>query len=299
MRDIAFRKQLASVVTDNKYDRYVKNRKSGKLHGSSLYKVETSSRVFKRREARLNKHYSFTILVDVSGSMRNRDKISIAAKSVDKISFHLDAIGLPHNIVMFNHGVTEVKTFEGGYDKKNAATIQDEVMSNNRSRYIYDGNHYVERTDGKRSYLKFLERTTRKQYFDNGCGSYYEKKYSTDRIIDMDGPDENNDGEAVRVAREYLLKRAGQKVMIVLSDGRPTPKSHLESPTHPGFAPSDFSLQREIEITLQSRVEVYSIGILDTGVERYYPKRRTRVIQDLTELYPSMIGLIKSNLKRG
>ena len=69
MRDVAFQKRLSSIMLDNKYDRFMKNRKTGKLDTNSLYKINHSNKLFKKREARKNKDYAVSLVVDCSGSM--------------------------------------------------------------------------------------------------------------------------------------------------------------------------------------------------------------------------------------
>ena len=61
MNDVTFQRFLSSVMLDNKYDRFVKNRRTGKLDTRNIYKIKFSEKIFKRREARKNKHYAVTL----------------------------------------------------------------------------------------------------------------------------------------------------------------------------------------------------------------------------------------------
>ena len=110
----------------------------------------------------------------------------------------------------------------------------------------------------------------------------------------------NSDAEAIKIARELLLKQKGSKIMIHLSDGQPAPMSaDMESPIYEGTSQRDYNLKHEIDVTIASAIELYSIGIQSDEVENFYPKKRTRVIANLDDLYPTIINLIKKNLKRG
>ena len=72
--DVGFALQLRNVMTDNKYDRMLSGRRNGTLDGNMLYKVPAGDiKAFKKREARANKDYHFTLLVDQSGSMEGRE----------------------------------------------------------------------------------------------------------------------------------------------------------------------------------------------------------------------------------
>jgi cobalamin biosynthesis protein CobT len=113
-------------------------------------------------------------------------------------------------------------------------------------------------------------------------------------------PDYNSDAEAIKFVRERILKQIGKKIVIHLSDGNPVPCMDIyESPINPGYSQWDFDLKKEVQITLNCGIELYSIGIMSDGVNSYYPPRRTCVIQKVDQLYPHIIKLIRSNLKRG
>lgn len=301
MRDIAFQKLLSSVMLDNKYDRYVKNRKTGKLDTKSLYKVNTSNKLFKRREERKNKHYAISLVVDCSGSMGG-DKIKVAANSAQKLSYHLYKIGIPHNVIVFHAGVFEIKTFDAKQDK----TIENRVLgevgygpedSKWYSSYYFSQTETVKNINGGKPLNKFL-----------GVASGYKEAREFEEKLDgegvnyrqYDGAGYNTDAEALKIARETLLKQTGKKVMIFLSDGRPAPlSSYNESPVYAGTSQYDYNVKHEVDMTINSGIELFSIGIKSDAVNGYYPKKRCTVIRSTQELYPEIIRLIKKNLRRG
>lgn len=301
MNDITFQKTLASVMLDNKYDRFVKNRRTGKLDTKSLYKIETSNKLFKRREARKNKHYAVSLVVDCSGSMSG-DKIKTAAKSAERLSWHLSRMGIPHNVVGFQLSVEEIKKFDTHIDRDLYKKLVGVVSQNDEYEVnaIWDTNKEIKK--------------------ENGCGTIhplfalckgdaeYREKYDLARktfsdpygIQTSSGPGMNSDAEAVKWTRERIQKQLGRRIIILLSDGQPVPMSgRYESPVNRGYAQTDFDLRQEIKHTIDAGIELYSIGIMSDSVNHYYPARRTCSIKTLEQLYPHIIKLIKINLHRG
>lgn len=311
MRDIAFQKLLSSVMLDNKYDRFVKNRKAGKLDTNSLYKINHSNKLFKKREARKNKHYSVSLLVDTSGSMAG-EKIEVAAKSAERLSWHLHKIGIPHNIITFNAVAAEIKPYGIQYDKTVEQKIIEDVGENSyRIFYHENGVYGISPNDSvvpKSALVKYKEKDEMlfkclgmAAGYDNAkkLRKQLEKEYGFDVGTEY-GYGWNSDAEGLRVAREVLAKQVGRRIMIVLSDGRPAPlASNLESPISAGMSQTDFNLEHEVNVTLAAGIELYSIGIRSSAVERFYPLKRTRRVQELEDLYPNIINLVKRNLKRG
>lgn len=314
MNDITFSKLLSSVMLDNRYDRYVKNRRTGKLNTRSLYKIDTSSRLFKRREARKNKDYAVSLVVDCSGSMSG-NKICMAAESAAKLSHHLSKIAIPHNVVTFNVSAVEVKPF----NTKETLTLEQDIvgethgsgsrcnngkLSSDTERFFFWEKKY-KRTDSGKEVFPFLKMTTGSREtndfynkLEKECGARGQSVHSN--YLMFSGPNNNSDAEALAYARRLLLKQKGTKLMVFLSDGMPAPiSSELESPIHKGRFQGEFGVKLEVENTLRSGVELYSIGIMDSSVTKYYPPRRTAAIKTLAQLYPHIIKLIKINLKRG
>lgn len=296
MNDVTFGKALASVMLDNKYDRFVKNRRTGKLDTKGLHRIDTSTKLFKRREARKNKHYAVSLVVDCSGSMSG-SKIEMAAEAAQKMSHHLSLIGIPHNIVTFSGWVEEMKPFSYKEDKELKKKILRELDI--PGSYIYHTNLFWAKNlrDSTGRYWKFLKVT-------KGIDEYNKFNDELDRegigYLRSMGPQYNTDGEALKFAREKLLKQVGKKLMIFLSDGRPACIwDTLESPNNPGTRQSDYGVKQQVDATLRTGIELYSIGIMDDSVNKFYPPRRTCVINDIKQLYPHIIKLIKINLKRG
>jgi len=295
MKDVAFQKLLASVILDNKYDRYVKNRKTGKLDTNSVYKINHSAKLFKKREARKNKDYSVSLVVDCSGSMSG-SKIRNAAKSAQNLSHHLCKIGVPNNVVIFHTGVHEIKPFGIKEKKGIEKEIIDEVHGE-RKVYWFDIDKKVKNVNGGKDLYKFIGLTNSWREYETFREDLARRKIKYNRF---EGPGYNSDAEALRIAREFLLKQKGSKIMIFLSDGQPAPLPRgYESPVYEGTDQRDYDLKHEVNVTIATGIELYSIGIQSDAVTRYYPKKRTRVIGSSDALYENIIELVKKNLKRG
>jgi cobalamin biosynthesis protein CobT len=299
MRDVAFQKLLASVILDNKYDRFVKNRKTGRLDTNSVYKINHSNKLFKKREARKNKDYSVSLLVDASGSMRG-SRIELAAKSAAKLSHHLCKMGIPNNVVVFNLGVFEAKTFGIKEDKNLEHKIVDTCGGDTSRFYFYGQEATVVNVNYPRrdKMHPFLEEVVGWDEFQKRRDWYLTERGF--RPIVQSGGNGNSDAEAIKIGRELLLKQKGSKIMIHLSDGQPAPMDkYLESPIYAETSQEDYDLKHEADITIASGIEMYAIGVQSSSVENYYPKKRTKIIKNLDDLYPTIIGLIKKNLRRG
>lgn len=301
MNDVTFAKSLSSVMLDNKYDRFVKNRRSGKLDTRGLYRINTSARLFKRREERKNKHYAVSLVVDCSGSMGGT-KIEMAAESAKKLSYHLSKMEIPHNIIIFHGTVEELKPMNKKYDEAIDLKILGEVgqgrMASELQRTMFWYEEKWVKSTGKSTDLKAYMATTQGGRNTYAFAQELDRKgirYESSTVNAY-----NSDAEALKFARDKILKQTGKKLIIHLSDGQPAPCGwDMESPINKTFSQEDFSLKREVELTVASGVELYSVGIMSSDVNKYYPARRTCSINRLDQLYPHIVKLIRLNLRRG
>lgn len=109
---------------------------------------------------------------------------------------------------------------------------------------------------------------------------------------------DNHDHIAVETAYKRLLKRKGQKILLVLSDGQPSCGGSGEECDS---ACGDWSklgkklqdIVREIE---HSSVVLLSIGILTTTVKNYYT--HYIVLNDINKLYYTITGYMEKYIKR-
>lgn len=126
MDDNVFRARLSSIMTDNKYDRRVRNRTRGKLDMTRLFKVPTKAQsVFTQKLERKNKRYNVVLVVDESGSMHG-DKIVKAADIAVFLAKHFTGLNLDLEIVGFNHYIYTHKNF--GSKVKDYAKLKNDII---------------------------------------------------------------------------------------------------------------------------------------------------------------------------
>jgi nitric oxide reductase activation protein len=113
---------------------------------------------------------------------------------------------------------------------------------------------------------------------------------------------DNNDGYAINWATERLSKRQGEKILIVLSDGRPVPSyGDIPAKEKKRFPPSlhkyrNFDLRTEILKASKSVLPI-GIGILSKHVQEFYPQNI--VVDKIWELPPKLLRILQNNIKRG
>lgn len=115
--DEAFKARLRSVMTDNMFDRKVRNRKRGNLDMHHLWRANTgATNIFTQKQARKGKQYNIVLLVDQSGSMQESpggiSKIERAADIATFLAHHFHKINIDLAIVGFNGFVMVHKEFD-------------------------------------------------------------------------------------------------------------------------------------------------------------------------------------------
>lgn len=138
LTDNAFRARISSIMTDNKYDRVLRGRTRGALDMGRLPKVATgSTSIFKRKEARKNKHYNIIFLVDLSGSMEGR-KARVAAEATTYLLNNFEGLNINTEVLGFTEYGHVIKAFDDPYTKDTDQYVFD-TISNQR---IHGGGNY-------------------------------------------------------------------------------------------------------------------------------------------------------------
>lgn len=197
MTEVYFKKRLQSILTDNKYDRFVGGYRTGKIDQRRLPKVAiNSSRVFKRRIERKGKRYSVVLVVDISGSMMEfREKMELAAESAARTYDALRQNDVDVAIITFNTVVRLVKDFGVDYPWKDVQA------------HLYN-----------LAQLSIPEPIDSRAAWD---------LYRTRGVVSKSPPSENYDYIAIQDAVTLLESKVGEKIMIVYSDGQPQGGSFL------------------------------------------------------------------------
>jgi cobalamin biosynthesis protein CobT len=278
MNNTTFERKIFSVLKDNMYDRFVSNKKTGILDNRKLHKVNITNKLFKKRMERKGKKYEITILVDGSGSMcdgKHRD----ANLSVCQLAKSLDKTKLDFQIKLFHSDLVPLKSFK---EKVDINKLKDRISEE------YDG--------GDRSLLM------------HGKTTLYSPHAHKNEYKDIEGNEDNDysvmagnfDGYWISTVTKELLKRGGQQIVIVLSDGRPshdygdfgipnTNKKYLE----------DYPLKEVVAQAIRDGIIFLGIGLHTDIVEHFYPEKNTIVLCDLDDLFGSIIDKLNTLIKRG
>lgn len=284
-----FRQKIGLVLRDNAYDRHVGNKRRGKLHDKSLYKLQArSDRIFMQREERQNKEYNVLIVCDLSGSMHGFMDDTAAVTDPDAVR-RLKAFPY-HNLGEY-HGAGRVVP-----DRVSMALALMYLMVDalkglkvNVAAFGFNAYHtWIKQWHEELKSEQFLKMLKH-------CESY--------------GGD-NNDELAIYDAMEIMKSAPRQKdgifrkqnnIVITLSDG--------------GIAgcSSDVSLQGKTagslgikckEDTMRTMVHklsqfanVFGVGINSDAVERYYPYNQ--VVNSGREFVQAVLGFINRNVRIG
>lgn len=292
MNDTTFHQRLVSVMTDNKFDRPVSNQKSGKLDGRKIYKIERSPKIFTKRIERKGKFYNVSLVIDVSGSMSEHvseygakrvERIDVATDALLELAKHFDKIGINYEIMAFNAVMWQLKYFNEKCPPK------DDLRKTLKGLVGYSREYRVGiNVKENRAYNLYTDEEARKRHQDNP-GDWCTRHVASD----------NNDGEAVFLARRRLEKMKGEKITVVLSDGCPAPSSSSTySADNPKMKYGDYSLKKEAKKVLDKGIHLISVGIHYGGITNYYPKENCVIIKDMKDLYVGIIEKLSKQIKR-
>lgn len=294
MNDVTFQRKLLSVLKDNMYQRYVGRKRTGKLDTKKLYRVHTTNRVFKKPVELKGSQYSITVLVDLSGSMSGSKEES-ARKATIMLSRSLEKVRVPHQIYGFNSALIGLKSFQ----EKNldedlmkkmmmAQTHPRRMRINELPKKLRPTVTYIKKDD----YLYGCDHPDFYQIYESGNFQRLER-----------GAHGNFDGYFVQRVMDTVAGRKGTNIIIMLSDGKPAhDHGDFKVPSKgkkDKYYLADYPLEGIVHSAIQKGIVFVGIGINSNAVEKYYPPRNTAVVQDLKELYPSIISKLDNLVKRG
>ena len=114
---------------------------------------------------------------------------------------------------------------------------------------------------------------------------------------------DNNDAFSINWCAHRLQQREGEKILIVLSDGRPVNGSSLIPIKDRKRLPTTlyyynaFDLKTEVIKAMNNNIVLIGIGIDYTGIENYYPQHI--ICNDISKLSKEVLNKLKRNIKRG
>lgn len=210
-----------------------------------------------------------------SGKLQNRKLYKLNTKQyrifTKKVADKKDNMDMVFGLVVDESG--SMRSPDGGKRKKSQeATIATAVLGkaldmSGKAYAIYGFNRYFcthKSFEGKMKIPEMLKIET------NAYGG---------------GSGDNNDGWAVNLVAQELLKRPERnKIMIVLSDGQPAPDS----------AHRHFDLETEVKNAEKHKIKVYGVGINNSSVRHYYSKHI--VINDTSQLGNELAKIFKENV---
>lgn len=278
MREHVFAGAVNSILTDNKYDRFVGNKKRGKINFNDLAKIGYSEKIFKKKEARKNKDYSVLILCDASGSMGESDsygksRYDVVAESIEFLTEALGKTPVKFAIWSFAGVVLTVKDF-------------DQEMKGVEASAKYLSHR------GDCSVCSHCEIIG--MWEDHVCPNCHRMNRTSNASY-------NCDGLALHLALEEIKTRKGEKIIIVLSDGEADAISFYDWSymTKDGLTYGKFPIKEVVPKVIKDKVILCSVGIQSEAVKKIYPPANTRVVNNLNQVCEQIIKLIKPKIKRG
>ncbi|MGN4222785.1 cobaltochelatase CobT-related protein, partial [Burkholderia gladioli] len=237
--------QLERALAADEHLHWRAEQERGELERRALARLATLPGYrtpFRTRRAMSGRDTAVTLLIDRSGSMAGR-KIELARLCAAALCDALMQLGFACEAL--------------GY-----SSVDDPAMRAWRDRWLAQGH-------SPRGYNRFVERLDLEIY----------KRFDSDNpsgLARIDCGHENPDGEALGWAAERLLaRRAGRRILMVLSDGYPA-----TGDGDPALLRAD--LRARIAELGARGVELIGVGILDDAVETFYPT--STVVERLPDL---------------
>jgi len=108
------RYEVRKLFENSAQENFEHNRKSGQLHTGALHKIGHTDRLFKRHHESAGIESAVVIVLDVSGSMFQKDNklIKVAVPTCATLCDTLERAGVATSIITFNHTVSVLKPFK-------------------------------------------------------------------------------------------------------------------------------------------------------------------------------------------
>lgn len=221
MTQAFFNARIASILRDNKYDRRIRNQRSGRVDMGKLYKTSFNSRVFTRKREAENKDYSFVIIIDESGSMSGRrDTVARTAATLALSLMPHETVNLA--ILGYSNRVRLIKPFDvrtlGGGKTRLYRAVKDDIFCVPEDEQVLIDERYVGEANQQTKQLAAI------------IGIPFEPmQFASDYRIDYNGGTPEH--YAFEDARKLLATVGGKKMIISFTDGgvNDPPLSQLQS----------------------------------------------------------------------
>jgi len=281
--------KINSILTDNKFDRFVGGKARGKLDFAALSKVAYSDKIFKKREARKNKDYKVIVLADASGSMYG-DNARSTAKALNMLNEALSKTDVEYALWSFNGDIISIKDFKEA--PKGETEAGDLYKKHLYDRYVI----YCRKCDCIYGTFNSYGR----EATCPNCGKESDSDYYGDT---KQGCAYNADGLALHLAVEKIRELSGEHIVVVLSDGGadaiPTHSHNVRYMTPDGLKYKDMRISLVAKKAIKEGIVLCSIGIDSNDVLLHYPKENTIVVKNAAGVGPALVALISKQIKRG
>jgi cobalamin biosynthesis protein CobT len=256
----AMQKGLERAIAAKSAATWTGGHRKGRLHAGSLTRLNFGDdRVFRRKHVNFTKDVAVELVVDLSGSMSQHNKMETAAYAAYGLSSVLERMGIQHEVIGFTTLPIDIE------DDASHAETAGVRYARNEALYMPIIKGWGERVtaDVKTRFAKLT--------------------------CDVPFMRENVDGECVQIASMRLYQRKEtRKIMIVLSDGQPACGGES--------AVLDAHLKASVKEITKMGIDVVGIGINSEYVRKFYPK--CVVIKEVSELPAVVMSELRQMLTK-
>lgn len=289
-----FTNRLKGILEHNAIERPNEREKSGLLNQKRIALAGVTERVFKKRGDTKDqeRNYAISILMDASGSMGSMDvgdKLHAAHHAVKELAEVLTQLkGVEFEIAQFSATDIILKTFDQQFSAEMLESYGNSMPTdywvNSTTKDVYDVPGGADTTD----------------LTNKGYSHEYSQNFRGD----------NHDSLMVYRAYKRLLNRKGKKILLVLSDGKPTQgtivnavkdNKTIRGDVYAAKLFKDYYSEAALrtvtkKIKKEKKVIMLGVGILDESVENFYP--HVTVIHETSEFFEKLTSLLAKQIKK-
>jgi hypothetical protein len=248
-----------ALVAKSQID-WTSGREKGRLDARLLPQVPIgNTRVFKMPDEDISVNAAVSMLLDCSGSMSGA-KMMLATQTAIALTEALDRSGVPVEVLGWHNGSL------------------DGDLANQLRQVMGDARH-----DAR---IRFSRLNPQMLFEFKGFNTALRSAMSSLAMAAHAAGGDNADGDAVMSTwRRLRVRPEARRILLVLSDGRPSSMSLNSDDDHLGQY-----LRNVVQDITKAGAEIIGVGIKDQSVKKYYP--RYVVLDDIGELPKTVIGMI-------
>lgn len=272
MNSNVFIRKIKNILSDNKVDRYEKNKKKGKIDNKKLYRHKFSNKFFKQKIIRSNKEYYISFYLDLSGSMMNTTlyknenvtRFQAMSDTVHElINSFMKIKGINIRVIFYSHDVLVYKDYYEDY--KNVVNEIDGIFAEELRKYEL----YKERGEDS---LPFGLKNKHATEYTN----YLIQDYPDNYILKIRKKGSEKIGKSV-------FKSRGTYIIPALKLFPPVNDNEIS------FIVSDGEFNEDVKqvtnVINRLKGEVFGIGIAHHTIINYFGFRKSAVIYSVEDMY--------------